>query len=186
MIDELIESTVGIVMLSEQGIYNPQKREIRYLIELVIKAVITDFNMMGKSLDEKLDYLYKVIPNSSIDIIDDFTLPFTKTLNTKYKAEVKDIFYKSCAYVHPSKKQFSERLKNSKLGNYIGFDTAKMLTVNNKMLFRTFDIILILIFHGFGYSMSRDILLDVFYEDSKWKFHNGRYLKEYKKLFINI
>ena len=148
VIDELIESVIAISILSEQGIYNPLKRELRYLIELSVKSVGVDYLMMGKSIDEKTIFLETSVPNSSIEFIDKYPLPFDESGNNQFRAEIKDYFYKACAYVHPSGRQLRERLERARNGNYIGFDTAKMLTESNSLVFRAFDMILTLMFHG--------------------------------------
>jgi hypothetical protein len=183
VIDELIESSIAISYLSEQGIYNPLKRELRYLLELTVKSVGIDYNMMGKSLSQKIEYFQSKVPNSSIEYIETYRLPFNDMENDKFKSDIKDLFYKSSAYVHPSKKQFIERLNNKQKGNYIGFDTAEMLTKFNKLLFRTYDIIITLLFHGFGESMTGDLFIQILDDNKKWKYHKGKYVGKYSHLF---
>lgn len=183
VIDELIESSIAISYLSEQGIYNPLKRELRYLLELTVKSVGVDFNMMGKSLSERIDYFQNKVPSSSIDYIDTYRLPFNDLENNEFKSDIKDLFYKSSSYVHPSKKQFTERLYNKQKGNYIGFDTAEMLSKFNKLLFRAYDIIITLLFHGFGESMTGDLFIQIFDKNKKWKYHKGKYVGKYSHLF---
>ncbi|MHB9152956.1 MAG: hypothetical protein ACYC2S_09885 [Spirochaetales bacterium] len=183
VIDELIESAIAISMLSEQGIYNPLKRELRYLIELSVKSVGVDYLMMGKSIEEKTTFLETSVPNSSIEFIDNYSLPFDESGNDQFRSEIKDFFYKACAYVHPSGKQFKERLERVKKGTYIGFDTAKMLTENNILVFRAFDMILTLMYHGFGESMSGDLFIQFFDNEKLWKFHKGKYVSTYSHLF---
>ncbi len=182
-IDDLLQSAIGILSMLENGIYNPVKRELRYLIEMMTKFVIVDYDKMGESLKTKTEYLNKEIPNSSIEIIDNYNPPFKKEKNKEFKNEVKDFFYKSCAYVHPSKKQVDEQIRNYTTGNTIGFESAKMFGTTNKLLFRAYDMILTMIFHGFGLSMSGDLFIQLFDENSKWKFHKGKYVRELSKLF---
>jgi hypothetical protein len=183
IIDELIESAISISYLAEQGIYNPLKRELRYLLELVVKSVGIDYNMMGKSLAEKVEYFKREVPNSSIEYIETYRLPFNVNENLELMSEIKDLYYKTSAYVHPSKKQFMERLGNARKGNYIGFDSAEMLTKFNKEVFRAFDLILTLMFHGLGESMAGDLFIQLFDSMPKWKYHNGKYVNKYSHLF---
>jgi hypothetical protein len=183
VIDELIESSIAISYLSEQGIYNPLKRELRYLLELTVKSVGIDYNMMGKSLSKKIEYFQNKVPRSSIEYIETYRLPFNDTENNEFKSDIKDLYYKSSSYVHPSKKQFIERLNNKQKGNYIGFDTAEMLTKFNKLLFRAYDIIITLIFHGFGELMTGDLFIQIFDDQKKWKYHKGKYVEKYSHLF---
>jgi hypothetical protein len=179
-IEELLESAVGILSLVSNGSHNMARREMRYLLELAVKYVIIDYELMGKPLSEKLEYLATNIPNSSIEVINRYHPPLEENLNSLFKNEVRDYFYKACAYVHPSKRQLSERLENQKNGATIGFETTKMLKEMNKIIFRGYDMILFMVFHGFGHSMSKDIFEQLLVDNKKWKFHKGKYIKYLK------
>lgn len=181
-IDDILQSAIGIQSMIENGIHNTPKRELRYLIEMMAKYVIVDYAKMGKSLIVKTEYLRSDIPNSSIEIIDRYNPPFSDKLNQEFRNEIKDFFYKACAYVHPSKRQIDEQINNYENGNTIGFESAKMLESINKLTYRAYDMILLLLFHGFGLSMSKDLFEQIFKENPKWKFHKGKYIKEFAKL----
>lgn len=182
-IDDIMQSVIAIRSLVEHGIHNTVKRELRYLVEMMTKYVIVDYEKMGESLSVKTTYLKEEIPNSSIEVINQYAPPLSSVKNDEFKAEVKDFFYKACAYVHPSKKQIDEQIKNYESGNDIGYESAKMLADVNKLIFRAYDIILMMVFHGFGHSMSGDLFIQLFDDDQKWKFHKAKYVKEYSKNF---
>jgi hypothetical protein len=181
--DDLLQSIVGLRELVVNGFHNMVKREMRYMIEMTTKYLIVDQEKMGQNLSVKTQYLADEIPNSSIEVIDRLSTPFDSTLDKQYKDEVKDFFYKACAYVHPSKRQIEEQIDNYTKGLHIGFETARMLSNINKLLFRSYDIILTMLFIGFGQSMSGDLFIEIYDTQPKWKFHKGKYLKEYSKLF---
>jgi len=67
-------------------------------------------------------------------------------------------------------------------GHTIGFESAKMFYDINKIVFRAYDMILVMVFHSFGPSMSADLFEQIFNENQNWKFHKGKYMKEYAKL----
>lgn len=60
-----------------------------------------------------------------------------------------------------------------------------MFTDMNRVLFRAYDMILVMIFHSFGHSMSKDLFEQLFDENPKWKFHKGKYVKEFRKTLFN-
>ena len=62
-----------------------------------------------------------------------------------------------------------------------GFESIKMLIDLNKLIFRAYDMILVMIFHSFGDSMSGDIFIQLLDDNDKWRFHKGKYTKEYSK-----
>jgi hypothetical protein len=180
-IDDLIQSSIGILSMVENGIHNTVRRELRFLIEMITKYVLVDYAKMGESFQVKIDYLKDEVPNSSIEVIEDYQTPFSGDLKKAFKNEVKDFFYKSCAYVHPSKRQIDEQMRNFENGNTIGFESAKMLTDINRTIFRAYDMILTMVFHSFGHSMSKDLFEQIFNDQTKWKFHKGKYTKAYKE-----
>lgn len=182
-IDDLLQSVVQIQFMVENGIHNPVRRELRYLIEMMTKYLTVDYDQMGKSITIKTQYLADHIPNSSIDVIDRCSLPFSISQNKELRDEVTDLFKKACAYVHPSKKQIDEQLKNYDEGLYIGFETVKMIEDLNKVIFRVYDILLVMLFHGSGPSMTKDLFEALFNDKKDWKFHKGKYTRELAATF---
>ncbi len=182
-LNDLLQSIVGLKELISNGVHNFARREIRYLIEMSVKYSIVDQEKMGEPLNIKTQYLTDNIPNSSIEVVDRLSTPFEQSIDKEFKDEIKDIFYKACAYVHPSQRQIEEQLANYSKGVNIGFETTKMLSDINKIAFRAYDIILTLLFINFGQSMSGDIFIQVYDDEPKWKFHKGKYIKHYSKLF---
>lgn len=55
----------------------------------------------------------------------------------------------------------------------------------NKLVFRAYDMILTMVFHSFGYSMSKDLFEQIFNDNPIWKFHKGKYVKEYSKTLFH-
>lgn len=181
--DDLIQSAIGIQSLVLNGIQNTSKRELRYLIEMSVKYLVVDQELMGKSLDEKTKYLKSDVPNSSIDVISRLALPFERGFEKEFKDEVTDFFYKQSAYIHPSQRQIEEQLDNYSKGYTIGFESAKSLSNMNILVFRAYDMILTMLFVGFGQSMSGDLFIEYYDSDTGWKYHKGKYVKAYSKLF---
>lgn len=181
--DDLIQSSIGILFLVENGIHNIAKREIRYLLEMTAKYLVVDQECSVGNLASRTQYLHDSIPNSSIDVVDRLVLPFDENTNKEFKNDIKDVFYKACAFTHPSQKQIEEQIRNSEKGIYIGFETAKMLDSVNRTVFRAYDLILTMLFTGFGQSMSGDLFIQIYDNNPKWKFHKAKYVKQYSKLF---
>lgn len=181
--DDILQSVLAIRDLLKDGIFNIAKREIRYLIEMVVKYLVVDQEKPKDKIGVKIQYLASDIPNSSIEVVDRMCTAFNADLDKQMKDEIKDLFYKSCAYVHPSPKQINEQLSNYSKGIHVGFETAKMLTDINKLCFRTYDIILSLLFVGFGMSMSGDLFIEIYDNNPKWKFHKGKYVSQFSKLY---
>ncbi len=181
--DDLIQSVIGIQTLVLSGVHNMAKRELRYLIELYVKYLVIDQELMGKTINEKTNYLSSNIPNSSIEVIDRAYTYFDSSIDIAFKNEIKDFFYKTCAYVHPSQRQIEEQLKRYKKEEYIGFESAKELSDISRLICRAYDIILVLLLIGFGKSMAGDLFIDGFDKIPDWKFHKGKYTSMLSKLY---
>lgn len=181
--DDIIQSAMGIRFLTMDGLQNMAKRELRYLIEMSTKYLVIDQEMMGKTIKEKTHYLRTRIPNSSIDVTERLLTYFDSELDKQFKDEIRDFYYKACAYVHPSQKQIEEQLRNYDNGFMLGFESAKSLQNTNKIVFRAYDIILVLLLTGFGHSMAGDLFINNFDNNRKWKFHRGKYINHFSKLF---
>lgn len=180
IIDELLESAVNSIMLIKNGSFNIVKRELRYLLELEVKFSFSDYNDNNKvAIDDKLEYFVNEIPRSSIDIIRDFNLPLSTDMNEQFKKDVINNYSNLCEYIHPSKKQYRERLNNYAKGQYIGFESVAMIRKVNDLVFRSYDMILFLQLYCFGFSMSKDILELIISDFPKWKFLKGKYVGAY-------
>lgn len=184
-LDEYIESAISIEMLIREGIFNIGRRELRYLLESIVKYYKTDMTVQSGSLRDRIIYFKDHIPNSSIDIVFDIDVGALAELENDFKNEIKDTFIKSCAYVHPSESQIKERLNNYEKGNTIGFESITQLRKMNKILFRAYDMILLIIFHALGLSLAKDIFINVLEEKRDWNFHKGKYVSVLSTLFSN-
>ncbi|MGG1137224.1 hypothetical protein [Bacillus mycoides] len=167
---DLFGSIVAIDIVSREIVLNASKRELRYMLESVIKYAAVDQICKGKTLEEKLDYLYTEIPRSSISSINDL-----KGLDKSTVADITELYSLLSQFIHPSRKQISEYKRQLEGGN-IGFETHKELNFFNRLLFRTFDFILYLLLKNMGYYVTKDFFY-VLQEDTKWKYFNGKYIK---------
>jgi hypothetical protein len=181
--DDLIQSAACIKVLSEAGVQNFIKRELRYLLESTVKNLYVDQKKAGVSFEEKITYLDEEVPNSSISVAAELSLPFDEDTNQELISEIKSTYYELCAFVHPSSKQIELLMKDVGNGNYIGMESVKNHTDRNKLILRTYDILLTLHFVGHGKTMSGDLFGDIFLPNPDWKFHKGKYVSRYSSFF---
>lgn len=167
---DLVGSVTAIDIVSREVMLNASKRELRYMLEAVIKYAAVDQICQGEKLEDKLDYLYTKIPRSSISPIDEL-----KGLTELMVADTKELYSLLSQFIHPSKKQITEYKLQYEKGN-IGFDTHKELDSFNRLLFRTFDTILYLLLKNMGYYVTKDVFY-ILSDDKKWKFFKGKYVK---------
>jgi hypothetical protein len=179
--EDLAQSVLAAWKLIQDGLINPVKRELRYVIESQIKYLFVDQQTeSGKpltKLDERLDYLQANV-DSSVDVRLQLKLHLFHPDDAKqFVAELYDAYRECCAYVHVSRRQIEERLQLAEAGRSLGFETADELRKIGHLMFRVYDMALALYFHGYGASMTGDVFITVLDDWPAWKFHKGKYVK---------
>ncbi len=178
--DDLAQSVLAAWHLIQQGMINPVKRELRYIIESSVKYLYVDQHAKGMEspakLMERLAFLETNV-NSVIDVREDLKLAALHSDDAKqFVDELYDIYRDCCAYVHVSRRQIEERLDMADKGRLIGFVTAEELRKIGRLMFRVYDVALTLYFHGYDLSMTGDIFSEGLDNLPKWKFHKGKYV----------
>jgi hypothetical protein len=183
-IEELAESIVSISLTFKEGVLNPPKRELRYMLEMAIKYLYVDSIIPGSSYEEKIQFLKDDVPRSSIEPIEKISLfGFNEEKSKYFSDDVNVLYTELCKFVHPSKDQLDEYFYRSKRGATLGFETAKELVSMGALLFRVLDILLVLVFQGLGPTTTGDMFIHMLDDIPKWKFHKGKHCKIVSSLF---
>lgn len=178
--DDFGQSVLAALNLVRDGLINPIKRELRYVIESSVKNLYVDQHVEEgtplSKLNDRLDFLEAKV-GSSIDVLDELSLwAFHPSDAKQFKSEVYDAYRKACAYVHVSRHQIEERLERAEVGKSLGFETAADLRKLSRLMFRVYDMALTLYFHGYGLPMTGDVFIQVLDDLQSWKFHKGKYV----------
>lgn len=184
-IDDLIESAIAIFALGRHGIFNVGRRELRYMIESVVKAVYVDESVDGSvPLPERIAVAgdNSRVPRSSVEVLDGLPLRMLPNRDL-FTSAVKSSFGKLSGYVHISKPQLDERVRRVERGEFIGFESATTLRAFNELARQVFDLILVLVFEGVGPSFTGDLFVHLFDPRPEWKYHKGRFVSEVSTYF---
>lgn len=148
VIDDLIQSLVAIKCLCVEGIRNPCRRELRYMIELSIKACLVSQKRSIKSIEEQISEYRQIIKSTNISMIKEIDLYFfSESQKERFVKEVSRLYGKLCTYVHSTPQQMMERIELNKKGRCIGFEgTGELYELNNE-IGDVLSSILILFFH---------------------------------------
>jgi len=184
---DLGESIFAASHLVEQGLINPIKRELRYMIENLVKTLYVDQHAKKQKslmlLTERLTFLEKNVNSSSIDIRKNLQLAALSLDNEKQLVnEINNLYRDCCAYVHVSRKQIDERLSLAERGRSFGFETPEELRKIGRLMFRVYDVVLTLYLHS-NLITTGDIFIQILDEQPKWKFHKGKYISLVSKYF---
>ncbi len=183
--DDLLESVVAIPPLVEQGVFNSGRRELRYLLEALVKFVYVDQQVSGDApLQERLAFLADnaKVPRSSVDPIDWMTLRLVSQPE-EFRAAVKQAFKSLSGYVHPSRSQIDERLRRAARGEFSGFEGPKVVEAFNRLTSQTLDLAVVLICEGIGPAFTGDLHIQLFDDYPDWKFHRTRFAAQVSRYF---
>lgn len=176
-LDNYLESIVGIYFLAEQGLHNLAKREMRFLLESVLKHWYVDQIMMDSTFEDKIAKYDEIVPRSSIDFAEKIHHYVLKD-NIVFNASVQGLYKELCAYTHASLKQMNTKIKRAEKGEYLGFTSAQEIEEVNRLIFRTLEICVICHFNACGPSTTGDLFIQIYDHDPKWKFHQSKFIKE--------
>lgn len=182
--DDFLESAIDVASGVMIGTHHAARRELRYLLENAVKVVYVDQQRPAGSIEERIRFLSEGVPRGKIDVVDDVDLQaLDAATQADFRARARSLFGELSGFVHPSKEQLSLRLKRSREGRGAGFDTARELERASKTMFQVYDIVIVLLCHGIGLSMTGDLFIQVWDEHPGWPFHKGRFTQELSRYF---
>lgn len=157
-IDDLNQSAAMVRTALLEGGRNSARRELRYMIELAIKAIFVDQQMPSSSLEHRLVYMDRQLQPASISPVN--SLKFAILQDAEGRAVAQKLlgaYSRACQYVHASVAQIKERLELAGRGITPGFETADELRQANDEAFEAFSLVVVLLFEAIGGSFAGDV-----------------------------
>jgi hypothetical protein len=140
--DDFLESAIDVATGIGIGTHHAAQRELRYLLENAVKSLYVDQQRPNATIDERMAFLANEVSRGSIDVVDDLALAASDSAaQTDFRPDAKGFFADLSAFVHPSARQLSLRLKRSRDGRGAGFDTPQELDRASKTMFRVYDLV---------------------------------------------
>jgi hypothetical protein len=180
--DDFLESSIAIVSLGEQGVFNIGRRELRFMLESVVKCVFVDQQLPGGApLGERIALASDParVPRSSVDVVDQIACRMVPA--DELRAAVRSAFGALSGYTHVSKRQLEERYRRVTRGEFIGFESAATLRAFVRLLVQTYDLVLALVFEGIGPSFTRDLFVQALAEERQWAFRKTPFVAQVAK-----
>lgn len=149
VIDDLLQSLVAIKCLSDDGIRNSCRRELRYIIELSIKACFISQKESSKSTEEQIVEFRNALKSTNISMINDISFHFfDEPQKELFIAYTKRLYGMLCLYVHSSPQQMEERITLDKIGRSIGYEGTNELRELDDEISNVLLSVLVLFFHA--------------------------------------
>lgn len=149
VIDDLIQSVVAIKCIAEEGIRNTCRRELRYLIELSIKACLISQKESSLGVEEQINHFRDILRSTNISMVKEIDFfYFDDTDKTHFISEVRRCYGTLCCYVHATPSQMQERLGLEANGRGVGFEGINELKELNDEISKALYISLVMFFHA--------------------------------------
>jgi hypothetical protein len=170
--DDFIASAAGIAVLATNGILNPARRELRYMLESAVKYVYVDQQHSPKTpLAIRQAFLAAKVKSSSIDRVATLDTLGLVDADT-FRAATWRLWGELSTYVHVSGRQLGEHVDALEAGSHRAFETAAEVELFNDLLERSCDLLLVFIFIALGVESTAD-LFGVLAGHSGWSFASG-------------
>ena len=149
VVEDLLQSLVAIRCLAKEGIRNTCRRELRYIIELSIKACLISQKGSSQTAEEQISQFRSIIGSTNISMIKEIDFfYFDDTDKALFISEVGRAYGKFCLYVHSTPNQMRERFELDAKGRNIGFEGIDELRELNDEISKALYISLVLFFHA--------------------------------------
>jgi hypothetical protein len=178
----IVEATLSITMNAKEGLQNAARRELRFLLEAVVKLSSRDSGRDATSFAKRLIGLNDRSKKFEHYVAELAYFPeFEKPADAN--AQILSLYSALSHYVHASAPQFRGAIARTRRGEDAGMESVATLNKFNKLAFQVYDLVLVLIFHGLGLSMAGDIFTSILDADPKWRFHKGKFIGRLSKCF---
>lgn len=177
MVDDISQSTISIETLAKEGITNTCKRELRYLIELALKATIITKSSTKKEINAQIEEYKDLLNSSNINPINRLHLDFFNDQDAnEFKTEVKKTYGLLSNFTHASADQISERVSRAMNGKSIGFEGIEELQSLNKFVEKVFSQVIVFIFNAVPKYVVGDYLVESNGNINNWYFKKSKYI----------
>ncbi|MBB4081158.1 hypothetical protein GGR28_003809 [Lewinella aquimaris] len=184
MVDDVTQSVIAIDILAKEGVVNTCLRELRYLIELSIKASIITQNTTKLKIGEQIEEYKKLLNSSNINPINDLKLKFfDETTEQEFKASVKRTYGLLCNYTHSSSVQITERIARSAAGRTIGFEGSEELSKLNDYIENIYSFVIVFIFNSVPDYVAGDYLVESDGSINPWYFKSSKFISKIDEKF---
>lgn len=179
VLDDFIQSVVAINYLCREGIHNTCRRELRYLLELSVKACLISQKSEASELafEDQIDKYRNILKKSEFNLINSIEFKLLAEQSAEeFKKDVKRMYGVLSAYSHSTPFQVSERLGREKAGKTIGYEGTEELRDLNEHAQLTYSYIATLLAHALEEWVLGDFLVESNGERNPWHFRKSKYI----------
>jgi hypothetical protein len=181
MKQHFVQSVVASIYLLKDGMLDPARRELRFLLEASVKTLWLDRRHEQTTVTAKNapgDVAAKVVALGDLgerrfrEIVSDLKFGLLSHDAAKtYRDTATDLYTSLSTYSHVSAKNVERDLSNFDRGNAFGNETVRDIGAFAMVAKRVLDLALASHFEAFDHGLVGDILVQVFDTEPRWTFH---------------
>ena len=178
MLDLLLESAISTLSLIREGMLNPARREMRFLLEASIKAWWCDSVEPSGGVQRKIDFLDDLGSARFREVVDTLHPRLLDELTRGNLIQIiTNLYAQLSTHVHASTGGIGVNLRRFRRGEYVGFEAIADVSRVNELFTQVLDISLAAVFESFDPELLGDVFVQVFDDNPKWTFHKTPLVK---------
>lgn len=175
--DDIVEAALIAQLAIENGALNPARRELRYILEVVVNISYVDETKAKDSFEDRVSYYRsKSVNKTNVDHIFQLPLRLLGSHKEFFAKNVQHAWVRASNYVHLTKRRMDEKLQLREQGVTLGFENIEVLKNTVAEVHEVCTIALILVFETIGPDFTGDLLVDCLDEQEEWAFHASEYM----------
>lgn len=175
-----VQSLIAAVWMAKEGMLDPARRELRFLLEASVKTLWLDMGGRrtdgshtdpGADVASKVDALDDLGAQRFGDIVDglEFGL-LSDEAKATYRQTATDLYSRLSTHNHISTTNVARDLSKFDSGRAFGFETVEEVDAVARLAKRVLDLALSSHFEAFDHGLVGDILVHVFDDEPRWAF----------------
>jgi hypothetical protein len=182
--DDVINSAVSVASLVEHGGHTVARRELRFVLELLIRNLYVDTVVAARdaSIEQRMIHV-KRLKNDDVGLLKRMPLHHVVPCPDDLRTATTRLYGELSTFVHPTHEQMARRLVLAQKGVFLGFETADELREFNTLFERACDVFLAFIFEALGPSSTGDLFVGVLDHLDGWVFADAPFVSSISATF---
>lgn len=171
MKQHFVQSVVASILLLKDGMLDPARRELRFLLEASVKTLWLDRRHEQTTVAAKVIALGDLGKREFREIVYDLEFGLLSQDAAKtYRDTATDLYSRLSTYSHVSAKNVKRDLSNFDRGNAFGHETVANIRDFARDAKRVLDLALTSHFEAFDHGLVGEILVQVLDKEPRWTF----------------
>jgi hypothetical protein len=173
---DIVQSSISIVMLAMEALNSVAKRELRFLIESSIKICFVQQKSYKSSVQEKLKKFNRELGSQRVSIKQSLNLQMLpEDRRVEFSEETGRLYGLTSDYVHLSPLQIRDRITAVEAGRTAGKESPAEIEALNDLISRSLACSLVLLFHSVPEYVAGDWLVSSDGTTTNWYFMESRF-----------